>query len=80
MNTDIVRDWTKADLAQVQAIEQELHMVLRMSRRLENKIPIAYLDSDQEDFKTDAIICMIARIEDALDEITDFKVSHIAFK
>lgn len=75
MKTEIIPTWSEADTRRINAIEEKLHLALRLSQRLEKKISVEYLDSEKQDFKTDAIICMIARIEDALDEICDYRVS-----
>ena len=58
MKTEIIPTWTEADTRRINAIEEKLHLALRLSQRLEKKISVEYLDSEKQDFKTDAIICM----------------------
>ncbi len=76
MNTKPAVNWNTKDQAQILEILDLLGQALEKTDPLEQKIPLHYLEhlnNETSDPATDAICSLIARIEDALDEILDFQ-------
>ena len=72
MKTYKLPTWTESDQSKVLEIRDLLGQALEKTDSLEAKIPL-YYGTEDEDQATDAMCSLIARIEDALDEILDFK-------
>jgi len=76
MKTEPAVNWSTKDEAQILQIRDLLGQALEKTDALEEKIPMHYLENlnnETSDPATDAICSLIARIEDALDEILDFE-------
>jgi hypothetical protein len=76
MKTEPAVNWNTKDQAQILQIRDLLGQALEKTDSLEEKIPMQYLEhlnNETSDPATDAICSLIARIEDALDEILDFE-------
>tara|TARA_R100000951_G_scaffold90608_1_gene78909 strand:- start:1470 stop:1736 length:267 start_codon:yes stop_codon:yes gene_type:complete len=72
MKTYKLPTWTESDQSKVLEIRDLLGQALEKTDSLEAKIPL-YHGTEDEDMATDAMCSLIARIEDALDEILDFQ-------
>ena len=64
--------WTKEDQSKLLEIRDLLGEALEKTDPLEAKIPL-YYGTEDEDEATDTMCSIIARIEDALEEITAFQ-------
>lgn len=76
MKTEPAVNWNTKDQQQLLQIRDLLGQALEKTDPLEEKIPMQYLEhlnNETSDPATDAICSLIARIEDALDEILDFE-------
>ena len=73
MKTYNLPTWTKSDQSKVLEIRDLLGQALEKTDSLEAKIPLDYGYPNDEDASTNAMCSLIARIEDALDEIQNFQ-------